>query len=356
MYSNFYLIYYNILLIAVIVESFSLQSIANSYIPIKKKVSNIWTFLVIVALAIILGYRPGSTLFGDTIFYQSSYENKIFAYDTEPVFNAIGRICSNLGFSVGIYLSIIAFFYILLPYLFLDKHLNSKWFSLLMIMASFSFLGYGVNGARNGLALSLIAYSFSFISVKGKVNWVMLLVCFFLALGIHKSSMLPICCMMLSLFVVKEVKTAILIWLLCIPISFFGGSSLSPLFLGLGFDDRLDEYLLTTTFRTGFRWDFILYSMIPILLAYYIVYIKKVLVDRLYVVLINTYTLSNALWIIIINASFSNRFAYLSWFMYPIVFAYPLLKYKIWGNQRAKVGAFLFFYYLFTYVMLVNAY
>ena len=162
--------------------------------------------------------------------------------------------------------------------------------------------------------------------------------------------MLPVCGIFLSIYIIKDVKSAILIWVLSIPISFIGGNSISPLFLNLGFDDRLDSYL-TGIFKTGFRWDFILYSSVPIFFAYYIIYIRNIVVDRLYMILINTYTLSNAVWIIIINAAFSNRFAYLSWFLYPIVIAYPLLKYQIWDDDGNTIALVLFIYYLFTYLM-----
>lgn len=356
MYAYFYPIYFNALLLAVLIESFFKISIHNICLPIQRKVINPGIFLIILILAIILGFRPGDLNFGDTQLYQLNYEHLNFPHEDEPVFNFIGIFCSSLGLSTGVYLSIIALLYISLPLLFLSKHSRCQWFSLLMILTSFSFLGYGVNGIRNGLALSIITYSFVFVEHGRKTKWIGLLICYLLALGIHKSSLLPISCMVISLLFIKEVKIAILIWILCVPISYIGGSHVSTLFLGLGFDERLDQYLSGDFFTTGFRWDFILYSLIPIIFAYYVIYIKKIAVDRLYTTLINTYILSNALWIIIIKASFSNRFAYLSWFLYPIVLAYPLLKYKIWNNQKSKLAIFLFCYYLFTYVMLFSTY
>lgn len=351
MYDNFHLIYYNLLLLAVLIECCFKYSIYNTfYISTNEKGEKLGPIILIVILSIILGYRPGSVSFGDTSLYQYVYENRLYIYETEPVFNVFSKICSSLGVSTGIYLSIIAFLYILLPYLFISKHTYSKWFSLLMILTSFSFLGYGVNGIRNGLALSLLTYSFVFINLDGKAQHIKLIICCLLAIGIHKSSMLPVCGIFLSIYIIKDVKSAILIWVLSIPISFIGGNSISPLFLNLGFDDRLDSYL-TGIFKTGFRWDFILYSSVPIFFAYYIIYIRNIVVDRLYMILINTYTLSNAVWIIIINAAFSNRFAYLSWFLYPIVIAYPLLKYQIWDDDGNTIALVLFIYYLFTYLM-----
>ena len=75
--------------------------------------------------------------------------------------------------------------------------------------------------------------------------------------------------------------------------------------------------------------------MMPILLGYYVV-IKRGISDKVYLILLNTYTISNAFWVMIIRANFSNRFAYLSWFMLPIVLAYPLFKFDIWGDSQGK--------------------
>ena len=73
----------------------------------------------------------------------------------------------------------------------------------------------------------------------------------------------------------------------------------------------------------------------PIVLGYYVV-IKRGIQDRTYTILLNTYTLANAFWVMVIRANYSNRFAYLSWFMYPIVLAYPLLRLDVWGDMQGK--------------------
>lgn len=113
---------------------------------------------------------------------------------------------------------------------------------------------------------------------------------------------------------------------------------MTTMFAGLGFDDRLSyltDYDIGMFSHTGFRWDFLLYSMMPIVLGYYVV-IKRGIQDRTYTILLNTYTLANAFWVMVIRANYSNRFAYLSWFMYPIVLAYPLLRLDVWGDMQGK--------------------
>ena len=100
----------------------------------------------------------------------------------------------------------------------------------------------------------------------------------------------------------------------------------------------------------GFRWDFLAYSAMPIILGYYTI-LKKRITDNWYSVLFSTYCLANAFWVIFIRAAFSNRFAYLSWFMYPIVVAYPLFFFNLWNDQDKKVGQIILVYIGFTAVM-----
>lgn len=141
-------------------------------------------------------------------------------------------------------------------------------------------------------------------------------------------------------FFIKSFKQAYSFWIVSIIISLVAGEFFSTFLVGLGFDDRL-SYLTTVTSnkfsRTGFRWDFLIYSMMPILLGYYVV-IKRGIKDKTYLLLLNTYTIANAIWVMVIRANYSNRLAYLSWFMYPLVLAYPLFKLDIWGDSQGKIA------------------
>lgn len=149
-----------------------------------------------------------------------------------------------------------------------------------------------------------------------------------------------------------------LFWIGSIFISAVAGGFVESFFTGLGFDDRMDNYLNSTEYddqfsSTGFRWDFLLYSAMPIWLGWYVV-IKKKIFNNQYLLLLHTYILANAFWVMLIRASFSNRFAYLSWFMYPLVLAYPLLVLPIWKDQGKKVGMILMTHILFTYLMWIK--
>lgn len=74
--------------------------------------------------------------------------------------------------------------------------------------------------------------------------------------------------------------------------------------------------------RGGFRMDFVVYSAMPILIGYYVKY-KYKLKDKLYDIMLNIYLTCNGVWMLCMYAEFTNRIAYLSWFMYPIILIYP---------------------------------
>ena len=148
-----------------------------------------------------------------------------------------------------------------------------------------------------------------------------------------------------------------------IPLSLVMGGFFESFFLGLGFGaDKLDSYLGEfdqanegVEINVGFRWDFLLYSATGIFAGWYYI-IKKKFEDVLYQKIFLTYLISNGLWVLIIRANYSNRFAYLSWFILSLVLIYPLLKSEMVKNQHVLIGKILLVYVGFTYLMNVILY
>lgn len=299
--------------------------------------------LLCLALALFIGGRPISgRYFGDTFNY--AYDFKMMEinpdipdYDGEWIWTLVMYWCSRV-MDVSQYFTIIDLGYFGLT-LWACKRLtpNNVLISMLFCMGAFSFFSYGTNGIRNGLACSLILLFLSYLTGSKKDKIIAALIAF-VAFNIHHSTGLPILMSVVSLFFIRSFKSAFTFWILSILISLVAGGIVSSFFASLGFDDRV-SYLqaeMSDTFsHTGFRWDFLIYSMMPIILGYYIIY-KRGSRNVAYEFLLNTYTLSNAFWVMVIRANYSNRFAYLSWFMYPIVLAYPLLKLDIWKEQQGK--------------------
>lgn len=340
-------LYHTIFLYTVIVLTFVALSKVKSvgYNQIIRGQDNYALALMLsLVMAVWLGMRPISGYyFVDTVNYARQYELYALGYINESensgewVFEQLMFVCSQVmdvnGFFTLVDLGYFGFT------LWACRRLtpNNVMVSLLFVMGAFSFYTYGVNGIRNGLACSIVLLVFSYANGNRR-DLIIAGLLSFLAINIHRTTILPIGMMIASLWCVKTFKTAYTFWILSIVISLFAGGAVTAFFAALGFDDRLsylsslDEDMFS---RTGFRWDFLLYSMMPIVLGYYVV-IKRGIQDKTYLMLLNTYTFANAFWVMVIKANYSNRFAYLSWFMYPLVLAYPLLKLNIWGSDQGR--------------------
>ena len=315
----------------------------------------LYAFLFIV----IVGFRPVSYAFGDTINYARTFEkfssiSEIDFSSKDTLFYLFMWRCSKV-MSVHWFFFIIEILYVV-PLILACYRLfkNGMDLSLVFTLSAFSFFTYGVNGIRNGVSLSLVLLALTFISGRF-IHIIVCAVLSFVAISFHASAALPVVCMIAALFV-KNRRFMFYFWAFSILVSLLFGGAVGNFFAGLGFDDRLSDYILadvdeTLFSHTGFRWDFLLYSMIPIALGYYFT-IKRRVYDSTYLRLLGTYIYANAFWIMIIRAEYSNRFAYLSWFLYPIVLAYPLLKLRIWPKTQGKKAALIMLgHFAFTFLM-----
>lgn len=314
-----------------------------------------------IAFIFFAGLRPISGYyFGDTdnyarIFYFLQEDPNVPDKEDEWIFNYITWWCAQ-KMDVHSYFLLIEILYIV-PVLIACKKIspNNPAVMMLFFMTSFSFFSYGTNGIRNGMACSLIILAIAYLFDKKKRKLLIALLLAFIAYGCHKSTALPILAMFVCLFF-KKTKLMIYFWVLSIGISLVAGGQVESFFTSLGFDDRMSQYSSSNInaalfSSTGFRWDFLLYSAMPIILGWYSIF-KKGIVNEKYSYLLNIYILCNSFWVMMIRASYSNRFAYLSWFLYPIVLAYPLLSFKVFQDKNnSKVAWILVAHTAFTIIM-----
>lgn len=302
-----------------------------------------------IAFIIVVGYRPISSYhFGDTGMYTLRFNALQGALlpirEGEWIFDYITWWCAQ-NMDVHSYFLVIEIFYIV-PVLIACKKIcpNNPDVMMLFFMTAFSFFTYGTNGIRNGMACSLIILAIAYASDKTTRGKLIAALLAFIAYGCHKSTALPIAVMVVCLFF-KNTKLLIYFWILSIGISLVVGSQVEAFFTSLGFDDRMSAYSSSNIdadifSSTGFRWDFLLYSAMPILLGWYVVF-KRGIINEKYSYLLNIYILCNSFWVMMIRASYSNRFAYLSWFLYPIVLAYPILSFKVFQENNNNKAAFI---------------
>lgn len=324
-----------------------------------KSFGTILGILLLIIITFYLGTRPVSYTFGDMGTY-GKFFNRVAAGEVPVItkdylFNSF-LIASTKIMSDRFFFFLCAVIYIIPCYIFSKKYCGSYWYYVFFIfIGSYMFWPFGTNGIRNGLGTSLFILALCFYDRKILMYGLMAL-----AFGMHNSVIIPIAAFAVS-GVYKNPKIYLYIWLAAIPLSLIGGGFWEGFFGGLGFGDdtRAADYLTKGNVNndqfayTGFRWDFLFYSSFAAFAGWYFIFKKKV-TDTFYIHLWGTYMIANAFWILVIRANFSNRFAYLSWFLMAPVIAYPLLRYKLFPNQYSVVGVVIAVYYLFTYFMFLR--
>lgn len=306
--------------------------------------------VVCIAVAYFLGDRPVAPVFGDTMSYSRIYNNLQYGivnvdWHSEWLWSYIMMTCKSLGFSVHGWFCVVAFGYFLSMYIALIILTPKNVYLTLMFVLSSAFIfSFCVNGMRNGLACHITLAGIA-LALQGR--YPLAAVAGLIAFGIHKSAILPIAACVAGLFMRHGVKYSIWLWLSCIPLSLVAGGFFMSFFSSLGFDSRMESYTadqdMSRFSGSGFRWDFLIYSSMPVLMAWWVC-IKKQISDNWYNVLCVTYCLCNSFWILVIRAAYSNRFAYLSWFLYPVIIAYPLVMLPVWDDQDTKSAIILLAY------------
>lgn len=343
----------------------NLHKKTNRLLMQSKNISNILSAILCAFVIYFIGFRPVSGIaFIDMFMYNHTYNNVLDHYvqidfDKEWLWDNFSFFCKDCGLSNREYFFIVALMYFGFMYAACAKLMrNNLFIAFVFCLASFSCFSYGTNGIRNGMACSILMFA---ISLLHKKNWTTLVSIFlmFMAFSIHRSTILPAMCALSATIFVKEPKQAMFFWATSIIISLIAGNQVTQFFSNMGFDDRMENYanldengevMASSDYNVGFRIDFILYSIMPIIMAWYVT-VKRNFKDKMYNIIANTYILSNAFWVMVIRSEQSNRFAYLSWFIYPLVIAYPLLRMNIWEDQDRKTAIILFLYAGFTFFM-----
>ena len=197
--------------------------------------------------------------------------------------------------------------------------------AMLVFWGAFSTFGFATNGLKAGCAAAFFLGALAYREKK-----FIFIIFLILSIGFHHSMQLPIVACLVCAFY-KNTKMLLFLWILCFIIAI----SHITTFMGI-FSNYTDEhganYLLIQsgsaesdfTGRLGFRYDFVIYSVIPIVLGYNVIF-KKKLVSEEYQFILNIYILTNAIWMLCMYANYTNRIAYLSWLMYPVLIIYPFV-------------------------------
>ena len=223
--------------------------------------NNVLVLIYIGAFVYLVGLRPISGYyFGDTSNYAIGYNSFVNGTrivnpeSKEWAFEWLQYHCSKVMDVHGFFLLIEVLYVV--PVLWACRKLAPNHYLLLFIvyMGAFSFFSYGTN--------SLIIAAIACVNQNLLYKIIGALLAF-LAFNIHRSTALPIVCILGSFFV-KDTRYIMGFWIASIFISLVAGGAVESFFTGLGFDDRMEGYssqnidasMFTGRFGTGTTYYF----------------------------------------------------------------------------------------------------
>lgn len=286
------------------------------------KYSRAEAYILCMFLIVFIGFRPIHKAFVDTLGYYEAWAlSDWYGFD----FGAQNLLFDNIYIYIGALGFDISWFFLLIASIYFGTMLaacqklfpNNTLLSFLVCLSAFSTYSYSTNGIKAGAAASIFLLA---VAYRDKLFISFLLV--LISWGFHHSMQLPVVAYCLTLFF-KNKNWYFYGWLFCLLMALGHVSFFQNFFAGIT-DESGAGYLTSDKYNTikGFRIDFIIYSSMPILMGYFVKY-KYKMEEKIYDIMLNIYLVCNGIWMLCMYAAFTNRIAYLSWFMYPIVLLYP---------------------------------
>lgn len=336
-YSTIYLIIVTIMTLV----AYSQYQGRNGLREFKHTPTDVIGGLLVLFMVLFVGFRPvNGRYFVDMAnyvqYYTIFYEGEPFHFDRNAeniLFDNLFAWWGSEWLGYTSFFVFIAGIYFGAAYLGIRKLFpNHRLTAYLVFLAAFSTFSYSTNGIKAGAAASLFILAMGY-----RENLKVCIPLILLSWGFHHSMIMVVAGFVLTLFV-RNPKYYFYGWVFCFLMAAAHVTAFQHFFSGFTTEHGAG-YLLGDGSgdgtKGGFRIDFILYSSMPVLVGYYAVFKKKMQLSKLYKDLLNLYLCVNGIWMLCMYAEFTNRIAYLSWFLYPIVLIYPYLQ-EQWGKARYK--------------------
>lgn len=316
--------------------------------------------LMLIFMTLFIGLRPDSYLFVDMMHYYNSYnliEGSPFLFNPlseNVLFDNLFAFWGSAYWGFSNFMLLISVINFGCTYWACSRFFpNDKMVAFLVFLGAFSTFSYATNGVKAGAAAGVFLLALSYYN--NRVIFILLLL---LSYGFHHSMQLPLGACLLAYFY-RNPKHYLYGWLLSILIAAAHITFFQELFASMSADTLNDEHgasylqAIDTEWGgdAGFRIDLIAYSSMPVLVGYYAIMKKQLQVSKFYIYLLNVYLISNSVWMLCMYASFTNRIAYLSWLMYPVVLIYPFLREKWGANQYQTFSKIMLYHVGFTVFM-----
>lgn len=336
-------------------------------LPVRKgKITNMASWLsilyVIILIISISVYPNDPSVITDRDRYEDHFYS-ISSYGLSYEYKDVGWIFLNvicvklLGDNIYFLWLVVAVIYVLSYYYFAVSYIDKRRIIYYLVMASglIGFIGYGTNTLRQGVATAFVLYSLN-KNTSIRIKILLLIV----ALTFHKSIVLIIASFVFAKYI-RSFRFFEYFWIICLFLSIINVnvSDILESFAFLdkrvtGYGDELGEE--HAAYRVGFRWDFLLYSIIPLVITYIYIFKKKT-DNNFYRFIVRSYLFVNAIWLLVIRIPFSDRVAYLSWYLIPFITLYPLLSYSVkYDNPQRMVLLTMFVFMGVNMMLLLRSY
>lgn len=344
--------YIYLLLLGIILVLSNQDYIGVDWSEKRARSKNAVAFILLLFLIGFIGFRPVHDAFADMVGYNSYYRSimgDVFEFnpkDENIIFDNLFRLCASINIAPSFFFTIIAIIYFGCLYLACKKLFPDDLLqSFLVCLTAFSTFSYATNGIKAGAAASVFLLA---VANRDKFGRAFLLA--LISIGFHHSMVVVMMAFILSVSI-RKTRLYFLLWAICLVIAALHIDYFQSFMAGF-VDEKGASYLLTDSdsFVSGFRLDFIVYSSAPVFIGYWLI-IRKNLKDTIYEFILRLYLLTNSIWMLCMYASFTNRIAYLSWFMYPVVLIYPFLSVNIGENQGNSIRVVSLLHYAFTLFM-----
>lgn len=319
----------------------------------------VWGCTLCIILILYMGLRPISSEFGDTMNYAKYYQEhaaaKTYAWkwETEWLYYNLLGWWGHMKLDLHQFFLMNAIVYVGALWLATVRIFKNYYYlPLLVVFAMFTFWAYGTNGLRNGMASSLFILALTYTN-----NLPAMGLLFITAVGCHTSTVLLIGAAAIAWFI-KNSYIYLMGWIACLGLSYGIGGRIQTMLAAYSLfneDERFNAYLTGSNARgeivqlaMTFRWDFVAYSALGVAIGYYFIF-RRNYKDEYYHWLYNIFLTTNAFWLLIIRANYSNRFAQISWFIMPLILIYPFMKKRFWANHEKMLSIALLIFYAFAF-------
>ena len=308
-----------------------------------------------IAVILFIGYRPVSGVFVDMMNYREAYlsirhNSFIFKSDAQNfLFDNVLTWMASSGMPLQWFYVMCAAVNFGLLFLACRKLFPQDTFlAIIVYLGAFSTFSYATNGLKAGMAASAFLCAIAY-----KRHWLVATMFMLISLGIHHSMTLCIGAYLCAYFYTNT-KVYLWMWVIAVILAVLNFTAIQDFFASLT-DESGAGYLASKNAadwggKSGFRLDFLIYSAMPVAIGYYAI-IRCRLRSKMYSFIFNTYLVANTVWMLCMHANFTNRIAYLSWLMLPIVMIYPYLRCHFVRGQYRKLNYVVMGHLLFTLAM-----